>query len=381
VSDWGTAYAATIVASFLTFPSGYSGYPVVMLPLLVVGEIVTRRFRWRRTALDRPLLAMVVAAWLSVPASPFRELAAVIALSFTLTLAVTVYGVTRFAERVPQSARAIVAVWIPGAIFAAIWGLTRAQPALPVGASTIALAQNALGMTMGMTVALLLGVWTVADRPWMRAVVVAAMPLVLTTLLLSWSRGAWIGTCMGAIVLVAIAPRRRLQMAAIAIAAVVVAAVAIGGHRHPLAQRARMIPSVEANLDRVIIWTRTLQIIRDHPLVGSGFGTFASIWPRYKPPEAPDVPTAHNIFLNFAAETGVLGLAAFVAFVATGLRAMWSRVRATRGDGTTDGLWAGLLAATVVILTQQMFDAAIMSVQIGFGIIALLTLGAAEARR
>jgi putative inorganic carbon (HCO3(-)) transporter len=375
--SWSTAYAVAIVATFLTFPSGYSGYPVIVLPLLVLGEIASRRFQWRRTSLDRPMLAVVAAAWLSVAASPLRGHAAGVAALFTLMLAITTYCVTRFAARVSQPARAIVAVWIPGAIFAAIWGLTRAQPGLPLGASTPALAQNALGMTMGMTALLLLGLWTVADRFWVRAIVVGALPLVVATLELTWSRGAWIGTAVGAVVLLATAPRHRLQIATIAIAAVVVATVAIGAHRGPLAQRLQMIPNVDANLDRLTIWKTTLVIIRDHPIVGTGFGTFAPIWPRYKPAQAPEIPTAHNILLNFAAETGLLGLAAFVGFVGTGLRGLWAQGRAARGDGTTDGLWTGLLAATVAMLGQQMFDAAIMSVQIGFGLIGLLALGAA----
>jgi O-antigen ligase len=380
MSGWSAAYAATIVATFLTFPSGYSGYPVIALPLLVAGEVVTGRFRWRRTSLDRPMLALLAIAWLSVATSPFRQHAAGVAALFTLMLVLTTYGVARFADSAPQPARAIVTAWISGAIFAAIWGILRSQPSLPLGASTTALAQNALGMTMGMTAILLLSVWTVADRPWVRAVVIAALPLVLATLLLTWSRGAWIGTIVGSLVLVAAAPRRRSQVAVIAVAALIVATAAIGPHRGPLAQRLQMIPSVDANLDRVTIWRTTLAIIRDYPLLGSGLGTFGPIWPNYKPAQAPETPTAHNILLNFAAETGILGLAAFVVFVATGIRGLWARARAAHGDGTTDGLWVGLMAATVVMLAQQMFDAAIMSVQIGFGFVGLLALGATEAR-
>lgn len=378
MNAWSTAYAVTIVATFLTFPSGYSGYPVVALPLLVLGELVSGRYRWRPTALDRPMLAVLAAAWLSVAASPMRQHAAGVAALFSLMLVITTYGVARFAERVPHRARAIVTVWIPGAAFAAWWGLLRSQPALPIGASTPALAQNALGLTMGMTVLVLLGLWTVARRPWTRAVVLAALPLTVAALELTWSRGAWIGTIVGAGVLLATAPRRRLQIAAIAAVSVIVATAAIGQHRAPLAERLRMIPSVDANLDRLAIWTTTLAIIRDHPILGTGFGTFGPIWPRYKPPQAPPTPTAHNILLNFAAETGIVGLAAFLAFVAAGLRALWARVHAARGDGTTDGLWSGLFAATIALLAQQMFDAAIMSVQIGFGLVALLALGAAR---
>jgi len=118
--------------------------------------------------------------------------------------------------------------------------------------------------------------------------------------------------------------------------------------------------------------------VRDHPLLGTGYGTFGLAGPQYQPdPALVGKPTAHHVFLNFAAETGLLGLAAILMLRGTGMAGLWERVRSSRGDPRADGLWAALFAAVVAILTQQLFDATVMSLHIGYGLLASLALGGA----
>lgn len=66
---------------------------------------------------------------------------------------------------------------------------------------------------------------------------------------------------------------------------------------------------------RILNWLSTLKIIRDYPFLGKGFGSFALIYPRYKFLQANEVRYAHNWFLQLAAETGILGLGIFMAFL------------------------------------------------------------------
>lgn len=66
---------------------------------------------------------------------------------------------------------------------------------------------------------------------------------------------------------------------------------------------------------RGLIWSGTLDMIRAHPFLGTGVGTFPSFYGEYHVPQ--DVSggyTAHNDALQFWAERGVLGILLFYAF-------------------------------------------------------------------
>lgn len=102
------------------------------------------------------------------------------------------------------------------------------------------------------------------------------------------------------------------------------------------------------------------QVIRDHPWLGSGPGTFIHAYPLYRPPTMGQgveetlhkfVNYAHNDYLQVASETGLLGLATFMSF--------WLLVlalRPARGRWGPDGLEAGLLAGLVALLLHGLTD-------------------------
>jgi len=122
-------------------------------------------------------------------------------------------------------------------------------------------------------------------------------------------------------------------------------------------------------------------MIADHPIVGSGLATFPFAYERYTgedPSTAP--PFAHNLFLNFAVETGILGLAALLFFIGTGTAAIvrWHK-RSPQGSAER-AMSAIVLAALVALLGHQLVDGTIMGVHISFALFALLALGAALDR-
>ena len=60
---------------------------------------------------------------------------------------------------------------------------------------------------------------------------------------------------------------------------------------------------------RWMIWVNTFQIIKDFPLLGSGLGTFAQIFPMYRSfPILGLVTHAENDFLQLASETGLVSV-------------------------------------------------------------------------
>ena len=77
----------------------------------------------------------------------------------------------------------------------------------------------------------------------------------------------------------------------------------------------------ESAMGRVYAWKAGLSMIQDRPLLGVGIGCFVLGWPIYAPPEAGTKwRAAHNTFVAVMGESGLLGLAAFGAFMGAALR-------------------------------------------------------------
>ncbi|MDQ7841225.1 MAG: O-antigen ligase family protein [bacterium] len=373
-----------LLAVFL-YPAGYTAWAMPVLLAAMILDIASGRRPWIPTAFDRPLVALMVALLASGLASEWRLWSAGLVVLFGLTVWISVYSVARVAAARQEVIRYLVAAWAAGGLLAAVWGILRSAPYWPIGASTPLLLPTALGTTLAATAVLVLGIWTVAEGVPVRILAAAGLVVVLTALELTWSRGAWIAAlaALAALaVMVILAPRRRAGLLVLFLVTLILATAAIGPGRVSLVRRIEAVPSATFNLDRLALWEGALRIARAHPVLGTGYGTFHRAWPRHMPEDiVGDPTTAHNLYLNFAAETGLVGLAAFLAFIVAALGGLWRRIACTRGDPRTDGLWAACLAAVVAILVHQLFDVTVASVHMGFGFAALLALGQARGRR
>ncbi|GAK57532.1 probable bicarbonate transporter, ICT family protein [Candidatus Vecturithrix granuli] len=59
---------------------------------------------------------------------------------------------------------------------------------------------------------------------------------------------------------------------------------------------------------RFLNWKTAFAIWREHLLLGSGLSTFGAMYPQYMQPGANEAQYAHNTYLQFAAELGIIGL-------------------------------------------------------------------------
>lgn len=109
-------------------------------------------------------------------------------------------------------------------------------------------------------------------------------------------------------------------------------------------------PSGGLRDDRLLIWKDTFRIIADFPLTGTGFSSFAAVFPGYKTlADELFYDHAHNDFLELLADGGAIGLLLAACFVGTALRNGWrqiflrhDRLAALTAIGAFSGL-AGLL--------------------------------------
>ena len=65
------------------------------------------------------------------------------------------------------------------------------------------------------------------------------------------------------------------------------------------------------------IWSDSIRIIPDFYIVGTGFGTFSSIFPKYRTHEWNDrfLRYAHCDYLQSIIETGIIGLIFIIGFL------------------------------------------------------------------
>ncbi len=84
---------------------------------------------------------------------------------------------------------------------------------------------------------------------------------------------------------------------------------------------------------RLSFWRSGLAVFRDHPLVGTGPRTYGVVHTRYQDDVRFYAIDAHNLYIETAAEMGLVGATA-LAVLLTSIAALWIRtLRAARGTG------------------------------------------------
>lgn len=230
----------------------------------------------------------------------------------------------------------------------------RDDPTLPQRATGTAIDPNALGglliMTLTLTAPQLLARRPILKRRWI-VLALAAMGLAL---LLSFSRGSFVGAGAALVVLGVMRYRRLLLIGAVALALILVLPQTQGYVTHFFDGLQVLSDAQASDLStqmRVGEYSDAIKLIERYPLFGVGFtGT-------------PDIDTylkVANLYLLMAGEMGLIGLASFLVVMAVLFVGAW-RVRPTwtRGGEDRSGLeaiWWGFHMALVGGLIGGLFD-------------------------
>jgi O-antigen ligase len=217
-------------------------------------------------------------------------------------------SVVRFyADR--NAARAIYAAYLCSAIVACIAAIamvaTRepgAQYAIQHGRATgtfILPGELAAYLIVLLPVAYALG--CVAVERSLRTLAWMAFALGLATLVLTYSRAGWMGFAAAAAFFIALRSRRGIGTAAVVLLGGVVAVLLLFNVHHD--------PSED--FTRLSIWQAAAQIADRFPLTGVGPFNFSRLYALVRAPDGdPTAFHAHDLYLTFLVEFGVVGLAA-----------------------------------------------------------------------
>lgn len=204
--------------------------------------------------------------------------------------------------------------------------------------------------------------------------------LLFSCLILTVSRGAWFAA-FGALLFISIWLRRTLFF--VAVLPLIALAIAKVSQNTMMDTRLHnMFGFLDVSgVDRLAIWKAAINMIKGHPWLGAGLGTFMFNFQKaaegYSHPNI--IPYAHNCYLQIMAETGVLGFAAFmfalVLLFHKGIRVLSAAER--------DINWYVLLASlssVVAFLIQMSVDTNFYSLSLSLFFWALLGLSAGAAR-
>ena len=184
--------------------------------------------------------------------------------------------------------------------------------------------------------------------------------LLLVALVLTVSRSSVLAFLMGGIVIVVVRGIS-VRMLRVLVGVGVLLALAFP-HILRLARAYRKLELDPSALSRVISWARGIEVVRDHPVIGIGFNTWAFVQERAYGWERAHAYTyaIDGGLLFIAALTGMLGLSVYVAMlwsVASRSRRIWRN-----HDESPEHrmLAVGAVASIVAIVVHSLFSNSIM---------------------
>jgi O-antigen ligase len=276
-----------------------------------------------------------------------------------------------------QQVRALIGALVVGAVIAGLYGIVVQPNAASAAAGlTSAGGLNRLAGTIGdpnqlasvLVVGFILSVAFAASArrsSAIRLASVAGATVTVAGILFTFSRGGLfaLGAAMVATILVARGRRLAATMLALLVA---VTAIGYFSVLAPAGARDRIL-NADGGTGRTDIWKVGWRMVEAQPLTGVGGGNFpvASIHYLLVEPGAlqqdtfvvDDPKVAHNIYLGFLAELGIVGLGLFLAIAAGSLRtaALAARGFARSGDHDLELVTRGVIVAILALLAADFF--------------------------
>ena len=194
---------------------------------------------------------------------------------------------------------------------------------------------NGLGLFLAVTIPLAAHRYGMA-RTWIgRALHALAIGAVVIGVAGTFSRGSWLAVLAGSgVFLLSRDWRLAGRIWLVAVVCVVVVDLGSGGALRDTLQRTLGELVLE---QRAALAVAGVLMFLEHPIIGVGPGGFADSLDRFgaQVSQLRDIqPTPHNAYVQMAAETGVIGLVAFVAFFAVTL---WALLKEVRRSGRETG--------------------------------------------
>ncbi len=185
--------------------------------------------------------------------------------------------------------------------------------------------------------------------------------LIGASIFVSYSRGGIISLCLSlvflAIMLTAFAVRKEGRTLFFLIIILILFSVGWFGW-DPIFDRFERIRNADGIIQdsRLMVWKDSLNIIRDYPLTGTGFGTFVHIYPGYRTTKGNLIFNhAHNDYLELLTDGGVVAAILIFCFLFSLFYKTYQKILKRR-DTFSIFLYLGSITGIVAILVHSTTD-------------------------
>ncbi|MCR5833198.1 MAG: O-antigen ligase family protein [Selenomonadaceae bacterium] len=325
LEQW-TIYAILVEAFFVALS------PTVAAAAIMFGVItwfirtrIDSRYKFQSLPFDVPVAIFLLVGAISVMLSSVRSFA----LIYNYCMLVGIYGFTYLIVgqtiRKPEQVKQVFQALGASAIIVVVCGLFQfafgvditdmkwtdpdAFPELRKRIFSTLENPNVLAGYLDIFICLSLGMFSSVENRFHKVLFGAAIILFAMCLVMTYSRGAFLTIVVIFVVYGIIKDWRILILFAAVIAFIAYTDTAF---------IERIMSSFNGNDSsegvRVGIWVSTMAMIADHPFAGIGWGAYQYVYPQYNYYIADNdiiIYHAHNIYLNYAAEIGIVGALAF----------------------------------------------------------------------
>jgi len=215
-------------------------------------------------------------------------------------------------------------------------------------------------------------------KDWLsRSVYFACCAVMCVCMILTFSRGAWLGLLFAGAVFVVLLNPRLILLAPFALAALYFVLP------DTVISRFTSIGNLgdDSTSYRVYIWMGVLAMLKDYWLCGIGPGdaAFNMVYPAYSY-NSIVAPHSHNLFLQMVCDAGICALLVFLLLLFVYFRMMCSALSREK-DWTSRLMQIACTAGVCGFLVQAMTDYSFYNYRVLFLFWCYLALGALSARR
>lgn len=248
---------------------------------------------------------------------------------------------------------------------------------------------NPFGALMGLTLPLALGTtWGYLVSAWqhrqesarwktdvsLMGVYGVMAGIILAGLLVSWSRGAWIGFAAAVVMMIWLTPPKFWQgtLAMVVVGSLFVGLWSVG--LLPASISDRITSFTEdfsgfkdmrgavinddnfAVVERLAHWQAAVRMAEERPLLGVGFGNYEAAYEKFMLVNWPlALGHAHNYYLNLLAETGIVGLIAYLVMGVVIIRLTFGAIQKANTP-IERGMAVGLMGIWTHLSIHSLFD-------------------------
>jgi len=231
---------------------------------------------------------------------------------------------------------------------------------------------NGLGAYLILSLPLMMSaVWSFRRRRGVGVALSLCVVLVLASLVLTFSRGAWVGAAMGIIFMGLTIIWRKTKSVFFISSGILLTLILVGFFFFMTVQKRTYQSHLHRNTSqwRLDIWWDSLKMIKEKPLLGHGINTYMRVFQNYQRKFEglhPYNPTyAHNCYLQLTAETGVIGLLGFLGILMTLFCKSFEKIKhILEKNANMMGLFLGMLSGIVAFLVHSFFDNNFYSLQL-----------------